>query len=59
MDFFMFIYGEGMSITSFFSDDYYRFGYLYRKSDALDKFIEFKTELDNLLAKHMKTLQLD
>ena len=25
--------------------------YIYRKSNALDKFIEFKAELDNLLGK--------
>ena len=40
-----------------FSDS--RFGYVYRKSNALDKFIEFKVESDNLLGKHIKTLQLD
>ena len=50
---------EGYEHYIFFSDDYSRFGYLYRKSNALDKFIEFKTELDNLLAKHMETLRLD
>ena len=25
-----------------FSDDYYRFGYVHRKFDVLDTFIEFK-----------------
>ena len=33
-----------------FMDDYSRFGYVYmmhRKSDALDKFIEFKAESEN------------
>ena len=33
--------------------------YIDRKSKAFDKFIEFKTNLDNLLGKHIKTLQLD
>ena len=39
--------GYGYFIT--FSDDYYRFGYVHRRSDALDTFIEFKAKLDNLL----------
>ena len=36
-----------------------RFRYVDRKSDALDKFIEFKVELDNLLGKYIKALRLD
>ena len=42
-----------------FIDDYFRFRYVYlmhRKSNALDKFIEFKVELKNLLGKNIKTL---
>ena len=42
-----------------FSDDYSRFGYVDRKSNALDTFIEFKVGLDNLLGIHTKSLQLD
>ena len=29
---------------------------MHRKFDALDKFIEFKVESDNLLGKHIKVL---
>ena len=42
-----------------FINKYSSFGYIDRKSDAFDKFIEFKVELDNLLGKHIKTLRLD
>ena len=42
-----------------FIDKYSRFGYVDRKSDAFDKFIEFKVESDNLLGNHIKTLRLD
>ena len=42
-----------------FIDKYSSFGYVNRKSDALDKFIEFKAKSDNLLGKHIKALQLD
>ena len=35
-----------------FSDDYYRFGYVCRKFDVLDTFIEFKMRSDNLLGIH-------
>ena len=42
-----------------FSDDYSRFEYVHRKSDALDAFIEFKAGSDNLLAIHTKSLLLD
>ena len=42
-----------------FSDDYSRFGYVHRRSDALDTFIEFKAGSDNLLGIHTKSLQLD
>ena len=46
-------------VFDYFIDKYSRFGYVDRKSDALDKLIEFKAELDNLLGKHVKTLRLD
>ena len=42
-----------------FMDDYSRFRYVYlihRKSNALDKFIEFKVESENQLGKHIKAL---
>ena len=42
-----------------FSDDYSKFGYLHRRSDALDTFIEFKARLDNLLCIYTKSLRLD
>ena len=42
-----------------FINKYSSFEYVDRKSDALDKFIEFKVESDNLLSKHFKTLWLD
>ena len=48
--------GYGCFIT--FSDDYSRFGYVHRKSNALDTFIEFKVGLDNLLSIHTKSLRL-
>ena len=43
----------------YFTNKYSRFGYVDKKSDAFDKFIEFKVELDNLLGKHIKALRLD
>ena len=39
-----------------FNYKYSSFGYIDKKSDAFDKFIEFKAESDNLLGKHIKTL---
>ena len=39
-----------------FSDDYSRFGYVYRKFDAFDTFILLKVGLDNLLGVHTKSL---
>ena len=46
-------------VFDYFIDKYSRFGYIDRKSDVLDKLIEFKAESDNLLSKHIKTLRLD
>ena len=49
-------WGEyGYLIT--FSDDYSRFG--DRRSNALDTFIKFKAELDNLFGIYTKSLRLD
>ena len=42
-----------------FSNDYFRFGYVHRKFDALDTFIEFKAGSNNLFGIHTKSLQLD
>ena len=42
-----------------FIDEYSSFGYVDRKSNALDKLIEFKAKSDNLLGKHIKALRLD
>ena len=42
-----------------FNDDYSRFEYVHRKSDALDSFIELKIRSDNLLGIHTKSLWLD
>ena len=42
-----------------FIDEYSSFEYVGRKSNALDKLIEFKVKSDNLLGKHIKELRLD
>ena len=39
--------------------DYSRFGYVHRRSDALDTFIEFNVGLDNLFDIYTKSLWLD
>ena len=49
--------GNGYFIT--FSDDYTTFGYVHRKFDALDTFIEFKVGSDNLLSIHTKSHRLN
>ena len=54
----MFIY-EKYRYFDHFIDKYSSFGYVDRKFDGLDKFIEFKVELDNLLGKYIKALRLD
>ena len=54
-----FIHREVVSVSSFFIDEYSKFGYVYllhRKFDASNKFIEFKVKSDNLLGKHIKAL---
>ena len=50
---------EGYRYFITFSDDYSRFGYIHRRSDALDTFIEFKAGSDNLLGIHTKSLRLN
>ena len=43
-----------------FTDDYSRFGYVYlmkRKSEAFEKFKEFKAEVENQLGKHIKAIR--
>ena len=40
---------EGYRYFITFSDDYSWFGYVHRKSNALDTFIEFKAGSNNLL----------
>ena len=50
------VYARIVWVFDHFTDNYFRFGFVDRKSDALDTFIEFKVELNNLLGKHIKTL---
>ena len=45
-----------------FTDDFSRQGYVYlmkKKSEALDKFKEFKVELEKQLGRHIKSLRFD
>ena len=44
-----------------FTNDYSRYGYVYlmKKSEALDKFKEFKPELEKQLRRHIKSLHYD
>ena len=45
-----------------FTDDYSRYGYVYlmkKKSEALDKFNEFKTKSEKQLGRHIKSLCFD
>ena len=53
------VYTWKVWVFDHFTNKYSRFGCVYRKPDALDKFIEFKAESNNLLGKHIKALQLD
>ena len=51
---------EGNEYFITFTNYYSLFGYVYlmhRKSDGLDKFKEFKAELENQLSKHLKALR--
>jgi hypothetical protein len=45
-----------------FTDDYSRYGYVYlmrHKSESIEKFKEFRTEVENQLNKIIKALRLD
>ena len=53
------VYAWKAWVFDHFTDKYSRFGYGHRKFDALDKFIKFKVESDNLLGKHIKAFRLD
>ena len=53
------VYAWKVWVFDHFTNKYSRYGYVDRKSNALDKLIEFKVVVDNLLGKHIKTLQLD
>ena len=54
---FVFIYGKyGYLIILLINTlvlDIYIYIYIYKKSDAFDKFIEFKVKSNNLLGKHI------
>ena len=50
---------EGYEYLITSTDNYFRYGYvclMHRKSNALDKFKEFKAELENQLGKQLKAL---
>ena len=52
----------GYEYFNSFIDDYSRYGYIYlmhHKSEALEKFREYKTEVENLLGKTIKILRSD
>ena len=53
------VYAWKTWVFDHFTDKCIRFGYVDGKFDALDKFIEFMAESDNLLGKHFKALRLD
>ena len=45
-----------------FANDYSRFGYVYLmkpKSEAFEKFNEFRDEVENQLGKHIKAIRFD
>ena len=45
-----------------FTDDYSRYGYVYlmrRKSEAFEKFKEFRAKVENQLGKHIKAIRSD
>ena len=52
----------GFKYFIFFIDGYSRYGYLYlmgHKYEALEKFKEYKAEVENLLSKIIKILLFD
>ena len=54
--------GEAFEYFISLIDDYSRYGYLYlmgHKSEALEKFKEYKTKVENLLSKRIKILLSD
>ena len=53
------VYAWKVWVFDHFTDKYSRSGYVDKKFDASNKFIEFNVELDNLLGKHIKALRLD
>ena len=53
------IYAWKLWVFDHFIDKYSRFGYVDRKSDAFDKFIEFKAESESQFGKHLKALRSD
>ena len=53
------VYAWKVWVFDHFTDKYSRFGYVDRKSNSLDKFIEFKEKSNNQLGKHIEALQLD
>ena len=53
---------RGMQYFVTFIDDYSRYGHVYflqHKNEALDKFKEFKVEVENQLGRSIKTLNSD
>ena len=53
---------DGYRYIITFTDDYSRYGYVYlmrHKSEAFDKFKEYKNEVENQLDKRIKTLRTD
>ena len=52
----------GYSYFNTFTDDFSRYGYVYLKkykSEAFEKFGEYKNEVENQIGKSIKTLQSD
>ena len=53
---------EGYEYFITFTDDYSRYGYVYlmrQKSEAFEKFKEFRIEVENQLGKHIKVIRSD
>ena len=53
------VYTWKVWVFDYFTNKYSRSGYVDKKFDASNKFMEFNVELDNLLGKHIKALRLD
>ena len=54
----LFVFMHEVWVFDYFTNRYSRLGYVDRKYDALDTFIEFKAWSNNLLGKHFKVLRL-